>query len=76
MGLDKCTEFVASTTHFPILDISRHYIPISISEYENDKLNFDWDTLLKNNYDRSPGHRGTAQQTVNLYPSNCMFVID
>ena len=70
------TEALASTSNFPIMEMSKHYIPISISEYGNATTKFDWDEFLKNNYDNIPNRRWTSTQSVNLYPSNSIIIID
>lgn len=69
-------EIQSSSTEFPVMSLVKHYIPLWIAEYQNDKLKFDWDTFLKNNYDNTQNVRWTPSQTTRQYANNAMLFID
>lgn len=74
--MDKCMETQASATEFSIMTMSKHYLPLNVGEYQNDLLRFDWDSMLKNNYDNTQNTRGTMDQKLKTYQMNAMIVID
>lgn len=76
IGMDPCLRATASSTHFPIMMMSKHYLPLSISEYENKNQKFDRDGMCKNNFDNAQEVRGTKDQLLNAYELNAMLFID
>ena len=76
LGMDSCMEIKASTTEFSVLTLCKHNVPLSVWEYSNDELRFDWDPMLKNNYDWTANTRWTSNQKLKIYPNNACFCID
>lgn len=75
-GIDPVMKVQAASTYFAVMSMSRHYMPLSATEFQNETQKFDWDTMLKNNYDNSQDMRGNKDQWVNVYELNAMMVMD
>lgn len=74
--IDKCMELQATTTHFVLLKMMKHYMPICIWEYNNTDSKVNWDDVIKNNYDGTMNSRWTATQETIDYPTNAAFILD
>ena len=61
-GIDPVMKVQAASTYFAVMSMSRHYMPLSATEFQNETQKFDWDTMLKNNYDNSQDMRGNKDQ--------------
>ena len=75
-GVDNSLELQAASTHFPVMQASKHYLPVIVAEFQNEWQKFDWNIFLKNIYDNSPDARGTAAQNVKYYELNAMICMD
>ena len=76
IGINKRWQTQASATEFTIMKALIHYLPINVWEFDNESVKFDWNTTLKNMYDRTPNQRWTASQKVIDYPANWVMTID
>lgn len=74
--IDSVMKVQAASTYFAVMSMSRHYLPLSATEFQNETQKFDWDTMLKNNYDNSQDMRWNKEQWVNVYELNAMIIMD
>lgn len=74
--INKKWEIQASTTQFVVMNLLKHNLPINVWEFSNNEINFDWDNMMKNNYDWVKNERGRADQTVTEYQNNAMLFVD
>lgn len=76
-SLSSIMEVQATVTEFVLMKLSKHYIPVCITEFENAEASRvpRW-SYLKNNYDGSKNSRWTITQNLVMYESNAPICLD